>query len=200
MTRVVWVRSVCHCEEDKSPTRQSIVSRRTRADSAVRLPLHSGSPRAFIPRDHQKWGKGTARAYFSLFTLTSLAFLETYTESYVVYAGAGGGKSLKRLAERRAVPTLPKEPPRMTRCEPEAGPVGSTTGLPVGQAAWYQSAVHSHTFPCMSKKPHELAENCPTSTVWLGSSPTLGSRSQGGQDKFLQEIYTPFLDFDKLRL
>ena len=32
-------------------TRQSIVARRTRTESAVRLPVHSGSPRAFSPRD-----------------------------------------------------------------------------------------------------------------------------------------------------
>jgi hypothetical protein len=43
--------SFCHCEEDGRTTRQSIVSRRTRTDSAVRLFAHSGSPRAFSPRD-----------------------------------------------------------------------------------------------------------------------------------------------------
>ena len=78
---------------------------------------------------------------------------------------------MKRLAERKGAPPSPQEPPRLARVEPDAGPVGSTTGLPVGYAAWYRSAVHSQTFPCISKKPHGLAENCPTFTVWLGSAP-----------------------------
>ena len=48
MTRVVWVRSVCHCEEGaERGTRQSIVSRGTRAGLSVRLLPHSGSPRAY---------------------------------------------------------------------------------------------------------------------------------------------------------
>ena len=47
-------------------------------------------------------------------------------------------------------------PPRLTRVEPVVGPVGLVT-LPLGYAAWYQSAVHSQTLPCMSKKPHGFA-------------------------------------------
>jgi hypothetical protein len=39
--------ALCHCEEGaKRGTRQSIVSRRERSGDAVRLPAHSGSPRA----------------------------------------------------------------------------------------------------------------------------------------------------------
>ena len=46
------VRSVCHCEEGaERGTRQSIVSRRTRAGLSLRFLAHSGSPRAFSPRD-----------------------------------------------------------------------------------------------------------------------------------------------------
>jgi hypothetical protein len=52
MTRVVLVRSVCHCEEGaERETRQSIVSRGTRAGLSVRLLRASGSPRACSPRD-----------------------------------------------------------------------------------------------------------------------------------------------------
>ena len=60
-----------------------------------------------------------------------LLLLETDTEAYVGGAGTGGGLWV-RLAERRPVPTELQEPPRRTRFEPDAGPVGSTTGLPVG--------------------------------------------------------------------
>ena len=42
------------------------------------------------------------------------------------------GVPLLRLAERRDVPASYQEPPRETRSEPDAGPVGSTTGLPLG--------------------------------------------------------------------
>ena len=42
------------------------------------------------------------------------------------------GALLLRLADRRSAPPLGQEPPRLTRTEPDAGPVGSTTGLPVG--------------------------------------------------------------------
>ena len=42
------------------------------------------------------------------------------------------GVLLLRPAERRFDPSLGQEPPRRTRDEPEADPVGSTTGLPVG--------------------------------------------------------------------
>ena len=50
----------------------------------------------FHPRDYKKWGQGTVRAFFSLFTLhssliPSLAFLETDTEAYVAVAVTGGG-------------------------------------------------------------------------------------------------------------
>ena len=38
--------TLCHCEEDDSPTRQSIGSRKTQTGSADRLLVHSGSPRA----------------------------------------------------------------------------------------------------------------------------------------------------------
>jgi hypothetical protein len=39
------------------------------------------------------------------------------------------GELWLRLAERRYVPTESQEPPRLTRSEPEAGPVGSVTAL-----------------------------------------------------------------------
>ena len=52
MTRVVWVRSVCHCEEGaERGTRQSIVSRDILSKGAVHLLRVSRSPRAFSPRD-----------------------------------------------------------------------------------------------------------------------------------------------------
>ena len=93
-----------------------------------------------------------------------LAFLEDQRKPRLLARVPG----LPRLgmAERRFVPTTCHEPPRRPG-GPDAGPVGLTTGLPVGYAAWYQSAVHSHTFPCMSKKPHGLAAYCPTLLVWL---------------------------------
>jgi len=48
MTRVVWVRSVCHCEERaERGTRQSIVSRDILSKGAVHLLRVSGSPRAY---------------------------------------------------------------------------------------------------------------------------------------------------------
>lgn len=67
---------------------------------AVRLLKSSGSPRAFGPRD-DKGGwvfrekrKNGQSLYItlqnSLFTLPSLAFLETYTEAYEVEAVTGG--------------------------------------------------------------------------------------------------------------
>ena len=60
----------CHCEEGaERGTRQSIVSRRTRAGLSVCLLSDSGSPRAFSPRD-DKSGiftmKGVKRLEFSL--------------------------------------------------------------------------------------------------------------------------------------
>ena len=42
------------------------------------------------------------------------------------------GGLLPRSAERKIAPSVLQEPPRWTRFEPDAGPVGSTTGLPVG--------------------------------------------------------------------
>jgi len=51
------VRSVCHCEEGaKRETRQSIVSRRTRAGFSLRFLAHIRSPRAFSPRDDKSEG------------------------------------------------------------------------------------------------------------------------------------------------
>ena len=107
MTRVVFSTmkevkrlefSYCHCEERaERGTRQSIVSRGMRTGLSLRLLTHSGSPRAFSPRDDKMVSKGTVSAYVSLFTLhpsiftlPSLAFLETYTEAYAVEAVTGG--------------------------------------------------------------------------------------------------------------
>jgi len=68
-------------------------------DLSVRLLAHSGSPRAFSPRDDKgggicddnNWRKGTVRAFFSLFplhpsifTLPSLAFLKGDAEADTV--------------------------------------------------------------------------------------------------------------------
>ena len=48
MTRVVWVRSVCHCEKGaERGTRQSIVSRDILSKGAVHLLRVSRSPRAY---------------------------------------------------------------------------------------------------------------------------------------------------------
>ena len=55
-----------------------------------RLLPHSGSPRAFSPRDDKSDGFPFP-LHPSNFTLPSLAFLETYTEAYVVVAETGGG-------------------------------------------------------------------------------------------------------------
>ena len=43
--------------ERKRTTRQSIVSRGTRTGLSLRLLVHSGSPRAFSPRDDKVWVK-----------------------------------------------------------------------------------------------------------------------------------------------
>ena len=85
----------CHCEEDDRTTRQSIVSRGTRTGLSVRLLRTSGSPRAFSPRDDKMVGKRNGQSLLftlhpSIFTLLSLAFLETNTEAYFGAAGTGG--------------------------------------------------------------------------------------------------------------
>ena len=65
-------------------------------DSTVRLLRASGSPLAYSPRDDKMVGKRNGQSLLftlhpSIFTLPSLAFLETYTEAYVVIAETGGG-------------------------------------------------------------------------------------------------------------
>jgi hypothetical protein len=51
-------KAFCHCEEDDRTMRQSIGSRWDAYDMSVRLLVHSGSPRAFSPRDEQD-GRGS---------------------------------------------------------------------------------------------------------------------------------------------
>ena len=172
------------------------VSRIT-VDLSVRLSDHSGSPQAFSPRDDkvQNWfyrtlnyagaplagmallgcrpfGPSPPRSGFlstSAVILPSLAHCCLKPTRKPMTLLRVLGLPVVRAAERRNVPALFQDPPRITREEPDAGPLGSVLAPEVYTA--YQSAVHSHTFPCISKKPHGLAENCPTSTVWLGSAP-----------------------------
>ena len=129
----------CHCEEDDSPTRPSIVSRGTRTVLSVRLLAHSGSPRATPSRlqngGQKELSEGKSHDPISLFKLQSSLFLHWLfwkpTRKPMLLSREPGVLRL-RLAERRGGPPLLQEPPRRTRFEPEAGPVGSTTGLPVG--------------------------------------------------------------------
>ena len=137
------------------------VSRIT-VDLSVRLSDHSGSPQAFSPRDDkvQNWfyrtlnyagallagmallgyrpfGPGLPLSAFlstSAVILPSLAHccLKPTRKPKLLRRSPGPGMKLERVAERRLVPELPQDPPRITRVEPEAGPAGSTTGLPVG--------------------------------------------------------------------
>jgi len=137
--------SYCHCEEGaERETRQSIVSRRTREGLSVRLLAHSGSPRAFSPRDDKSGGisdekrvrKGTVRAFISLFTLQSSLFLHWLFWKPIRkprWLMRCSGPTLLRLAERRWVSEVNQEPPRRTRSEPEPPElVGLITGLPEG--------------------------------------------------------------------
>ena len=119
---------------------------------SLRFMVHSGSPRAFSPRDDKilyagatlagmallgcrPFGPGPPRSAWlsaSAVILPSLAHcFWKPTRKPMLLPRALGGMWL-RLAERRDVPTLFQEPPRRTRFEPDAGPVGSITGLPVG--------------------------------------------------------------------
>jgi len=42
-----------------------------RTDNAVRFPTHSGSPRAYSPRDDKVWGNGSVR--FGYITINVIA-------------------------------------------------------------------------------------------------------------------------------
>ena len=64
---------LCHCEEDASPTRQSIVSRGTRTTCLLAHWL-TVDRHGLRPHDDNNWRKETVRAYFSLFTLQSSLF------------------------------------------------------------------------------------------------------------------------------
>ena len=121
-------------------------------DLSLRLLVHSGSPRAFSPRDDKilyagatlagmallgcrPIGPGPPRsAWFSASAviLPSLAHCFWKPTRKPMLLTRSLGVMLSRLAERRPVPPLLQEPPRKTRCEPDAEPVGSITGLPVG--------------------------------------------------------------------
>ena len=74
-----------------------------------------------------------------------------------------------RLAERQFSASLCQEPPRRMRNVPFSGVNGSLI-VPVGYFS-YQSEHHSHTLPCMSCKPQELAGNLPTIVVFLWYGP-----------------------------
>src|SRR5690242_17473698 len=68
-----------------------------------------------------------------------------------------------RDADRLTRGWLIQPPPRYTRSEPDAGPVGSVCLSPAYSP--YQSSHHSHTFPCMSYRPQRFGRNCPTGAV-----------------------------------
>ena len=92
------------------------------AASAVlfRLLGHGGSARAAPPP------LGPTDSFLA----PLLLLLETNTEADAVRTVAGGVSVAPSRTQGR--PAVRQEPPRRTRCEPEAGPLGSTTGLPVG--------------------------------------------------------------------
>ena len=156
------ISTTCHCEVDSRTTRQSIVSRTTRTEYSVRFLAHSGSPRAFSPRDdkvrkpfldyeitpglrvpgmallgYRPFGPSPSRSAFPFrhvrhpsvhSSLPYCCWKPTRKPRWL--SRVLGGEW--RLAERRCVPALIQEPPRVTRVEPDAGPVGLTTGLPLG--------------------------------------------------------------------
>ena len=120
---------------------------------SLRFLVHSGSPRAFSPRDDKILYAGATLAGMALLgcrpigpgplrsawlsasavILPSLAHcFWKPTRRPMRLSRELGVPKLLRFAERRIVPSLLQEPPRMTRNEPDAGPVGSITGLPVG--------------------------------------------------------------------
>ena len=85
--------------------RHGLRPRDDKVEGAGRLVTHSGSPRAYAlamtkfgdgcPRDDKIVSKRNAQSlcftlHPSIFTLPSLAFLETYTEAYVAAAAARG--------------------------------------------------------------------------------------------------------------
>ena len=78
------------------------------------------------------------------------------------------GPAAARPADRQPGAPLPQLPPRSTRHEPEDGPVGS---VPPGSVPSYQSAHHSKTFPCMSRRPHAFAGKLPTGMVFCRNTP-----------------------------
>ena len=74
-----------------------------------------------------------------------------------------------RSADRQLTASTLQSPPRYTRCQPLAGPLGSVTD-PEGYSP-YQSEHHSHTLPCMSYKTHALAGYVPTGDVFSRFGP-----------------------------
>ena len=68
--------------------RHGLCPRDDKVEGAGRLVVHSGSPRAFSPRDDKSDGFPFT-LHPSPFTLPSLAFLETYTEADGVAAVTG---------------------------------------------------------------------------------------------------------------
>ena len=81
----------CHCEEDASPTRQSIVSRGTRTTCLFGY---------WLTVDRH----GLFTLHPSNYTLPSLAFLETYTEADMAVAVTRGvGATLCRPQVRSVV-------------------------------------------------------------------------------------------------
>ena len=67
-----------------------------------------------------------------------------------------------RSADRQPTAKLHQLPPRLTRREPDEGPLGSVASP---SHVPYQSVHHSYTFPCMSYSPHAFGPNRPTGTV-----------------------------------
>ena len=157
------ISTTCHCEVDSRTTRQSIVSRTTRTEYSVRFLAHSGSPRAFSPRDdkvrkpflnyeitpglrvpgmallgYRPFGPSPSRSAFPFRHVrhpsvhSSLPYCCWKPTRKPMKLRRVPGVLPLRLAERRCAPPAYQEPPRMTRNEPEAGPVGLTTGLPLG--------------------------------------------------------------------
>jgi len=75
-----------------------------------------------------------------------------------------GSTTLRSAARQRRGPQS-KLPPRITRCSPLPGPIGSLAGLLRQKSSPYQSWQNSLAFPCMSCKPNALGGNWPTGPV-----------------------------------
>ncbi|MFL2927119.1 MAG: hypothetical protein ACJZ72_00825 [Opitutales bacterium] len=89
----------CHCEERaKRRTRQSIVSRGTQTGLSLRSLAHSGSPRAFSPRDDKVWGNGSVRFGYNTIFVIARKERERQTRQSIVSRGTQTGLSPRLLA------------------------------------------------------------------------------------------------------